>query len=74
VVLACTYRTQEEQNKVGGKSRHTAVTPQGKPAAEAFTVFLLQYGVPSYDDTFWKLIEDHGRAVGLRVNHGVFEL
>ena len=60
VLLICTYRSAKEQDELyeqgrtkpgrivtnakGGKSKHNAVAPDGKPAAEAFDVVPLRAG------------------------------
>lgn len=62
VLLTCTYRSDEEQDRLyaqgrtlpgaivtkakGGQSKHNTQTPQGKPAAEAFDVVPLLHGKP----------------------------
>lgn len=66
VLLICTYRSKEEQDRTyaqgrtlpgkvvtnakGGQSAHNAETPQGKPAAEAFDVVPLLHGKPMWAD------------------------
>lgn len=60
VILTCTYRDDEEQNRLyaqgrttpgrivtnakAGQSAHNAKTPQGKPAAKAYDVALIVNG------------------------------
>src|ERR1051325_4810488 len=60
ILLTCTYRSMEEQDKLyaqgrttpghivtnakAGKSKHNTVTPQGKPAAEAFDIVPMRNG------------------------------
>lgn len=62
VLLTCTYRDNDEQNRLyaqgrttpgrvvtnakAGQSAHNAVTPQGAPAAEAFDIVPLRHGKP----------------------------
>lgn len=66
VLLTCTYRSAEEQDRLyaqgrtapgrivtnakGGKSKHNAVNAQGRPAAEAFDVVPLVHGKCEWDD------------------------
>jgi peptidoglycan L-alanyl-D-glutamate endopeptidase CwlK len=66
VLLICTYRSREEQDKLyaqgrttpgaivtrakGGQSAHNVETPQGAPAAEAFDVVPLLHGKPVWID------------------------
>lgn len=66
VLLICTYRSDEEQDKLyaqgrttpgrivtnarAGHSKHNAVDPQGNPASEAFDVVPLLHGKPVWAD------------------------
>lgn len=62
ILLTCTYRSGDEQNRLyaqgrsspgrivtnakAGQSRHNATTPQGNPASEAFDIVPLRHGKP----------------------------
>lgn len=62
ILLTCTYRSDEEQNRLyaqgrsspgrvvtnakAGQSQHNATTPQGQPAARAFDIVPLRRGKP----------------------------
>ncbi len=66
VILTCTYRDDEEQNRLyaqgrttpgrivtnakAGQSAHNHKTAQGKPAADAYDVLVLLHGKPVWVD------------------------
>ena len=69
VILLCTYRSEEEQEKLlargliaSKKNGHSHVDVRGKPSAEAFDIGVLLHVVMTGGDM---RIAEHAEAVGL---------
>lgn len=64
-IIMCTKLDKDEVNRRnGGKTRLLT--------GEAFTIFLTQWGVPTYDDENWREVIKNAEAVGLKHEKGEF--
>lgn len=72
VILTCTNRTKDEQNKLAGLGLGDRSCPCIHNGS-AFDIALLRYGkvVPS-EGEFWTLVAAHASSVGLRQGCGGF--
>lgn len=76
IIVTCTARSQDEQNKLAGMGLSERSCPcihRGKDGSSAFDIAVLRYGkVVASDGDYWDRIVAHAADVGLKLGCGGF--